>query len=125
MLSDQEINDLARAHVRGHDVSRAGGRVLEAVKLCVLEDPPGIYYTIRFVEPADGLLLGGGGFFVDRSEGVIREFGSGEVFEACRVLDPERAYALEITPAVARFLLKHVAEPSFARHPREWWQFWK
>ena len=130
MLNSQQLHQLAEAHIRAHEqrISTHGVSVrLQVMKLCDLEHPPGAYYGVHVAEPASGLLLGGGGFFVSSHDGRIREFGSGEMVAACRSLYPEREpmQSAEITPTVVRFLLEHSSEPFMAPSPKRWWQLWK
>jgi hypothetical protein len=69
--------------------------------------------------------LGDGGFFVDRREGVISKFGSGDVVEACRALDPKHGFIpdMQITPPVVRYLLEHCSDSPLEPPSKKWWQF--
>ena len=130
MLDSQQLRQLVEAHIRAHEqrISTHGVSVrLQVMKFCDLEHPPGAYYGVHVIEPANGLLLGGGGFFVSSHDGRIREFGSGEVVAASQSLYPERGptQSAEISPTVVRFLLEHSSEPSMAPSSKRWWQIWQ
>ena len=121
MLDNHATLQLAEAHLRTYH--EPGG--LQVVPLCELDDPPGVYYGVRLVDPGDGILLGDGGFFVHRRDGAIRKFGSGDVVEACRALDSKHGFIpdMEISPPVVRFLLEHYSESPSVRPSKRWWQF--
>ena len=126
MLTDEEIEQLAQSHLRATEramMSSTASIRLELVKLCELDAPSGVYYGTQLKEPVDGVLLGTGGFFVDRDRGRVQEFGSGELSEACRAENPRGWGDLAVTPAVVRFLLTHHADEVLSR--RSWWQFWR
>jgi len=150
VLNDQEIHGLAEAHLRTRygphlpDVEPV--RRLALVRQFELADPPGVYYTVRVLpkveqptsgHPFDDLLLGDGGFFVDRSTGAIRCFGSGEVFWTQFALavrrDPVDLGGPGDGQSVVHFLLTHAPDAWRSLVPtsvhgaraKKWWQFWK
>jgi len=121
VLTDQELWGIADSHVRGEAVASR----LQAVKLCDVDSPPGAYFTTQLVGPVDGILLGSGGFFVDRNDGAITEFGSGELYKACAAQHGGRFPSeLQVTPAVVRFLIAKRSHAVVAA-PKHWWQFWR
>ena len=121
MLSGRELDQVAQTHVEAMEaaMTRSGAPIrLQPKKLCDMGDPPGAYYSTKVLNPTDGLLVGGGGFFVSSHDGQVQEFGSGELSEACRAENPHRWLALEVTPAVVRFLLAQRAEELSSSHRR-------
>jgi len=139
MLSDQEIRTLAEAHLQQAYRTRAtgleGSQGFELIRMFDLDDPCGVYFA---VESSDTILLGDGGFLVDRSEGSILHFGSGDLVRASRALNPgpmsnPGSMFPQVTPSVIQFLLKHPEEASpssvgasaYQGVSRKWWQFWK
>ena len=116
MLSDQEVDALARAHLE----TRPYRDKVALVKVFDLDDPPGVYYGERLIDPSDGILLGGGGFFVHRKDGSIRSFGSGELVWASERQKPGSLLAPEVTPSVIQFLLTHATEDSPFLPPHGW-----
>ena len=150
MLNDQEIHGLAEAHLRSTYGPHLPGvepvRRFALVRQFELTDPPGVYYTVRVLpkvhqpvsgDPFDGLLLGDGGFFVDRKTGSIRCFGSGEVFWTQFALAARRG-PVDLArpnegPSVVQYLLTHPPDAWRSLLPasvhgvgaKKWWQFWK
>jgi len=123
VLSDDEIERIAESHVRSaeHSLSRAGRYRLELVKHCDVDVPAGLYFTMRVVAPAGDSLIGPGGFFVDRSNGTIEAFGSGELAQAVAIVYANEPLATRrITPAVVKMLFRQrspdaIPEPPFDR----------
>jgi len=131
VLSDGEIQSISELHFNEHyrpqALSAAARPMLQLIRVCVLDNPPGVYYGVRMAEPEEGLLLGDGGFFVDRRDGGIHKFGSGDVAEACRALEPRHngIPTMQVTPAVVQFLLEHIDRRRLASHSKRWWQIWR
>src|SRR5437879_10633759 len=147
MLTDHDIDDLARTYVR-----KRYGPVLpgieplwerQIIKHFDLEDPPGAYFTVAMPPKDPGksgssafpgdVLVGDGGFFIDRCTGTARHFGSGELVHASSIVsgrpihlgasaafDNRRAvkYLLTHSPEMVRSDLDRVRE----RPPgKKWW----
>jgi hypothetical protein len=126
VLSDDDLQHLAEAHLRTHysaaTVGTGASPGLMLDRAFALDDPPGVCFTVR-VDPEVGILLGGHGFFIYREDGTIRTFGSGEV-----------PYTTTITPSVIRHFLTHPADDQqtdlglgalLTRKRRRWWRFWE
>ena len=151
MLTDDDIDDLARTYVR-----KRYGPVLpgieplwerQIVKHFDLEDPPGAYFTVAMPPRAPGksgssafpgdVLVGDGGFFIDRRTGTVRHFGSGEFVHASSIVSGSPihlgASAAPDHRQAVKYLLTHSTEMLRAdldalREPRSakrWWEFWK
>lgn len=120
MLSDQEIEAIARAHVKAEQnaMSRPNNPLrLEPEKNCDVEDPPGIYYSTRVLDPPGDTLFGSGGFFVSRATGVVTVFGSGELIVALGMAGSGNAYSREMMPAVVKILFRQRSPEAVPEEP--------
>jgi len=139
MLTDPELDEIASAHANTFIPRRSGLHTVVAERRFALDDPAGVYFTIG-TAPDDGFVVGTWGFFVYRETGIVRDIGSGELFDRPPILrdavDPRFFDLSSMLPTPAglqRLLLKDqlvrpttsgVAEPQ--PHPsRRWWQFWQ
>ncbi len=76
MLTDEEIESIARAHVR--KAYRPDCEILHREKRSA---PDGVYFVAnRRTDDPSEIYLGIGGFFVSRETGEIWQFGSGQIF---------------------------------------------
>ena len=145
MLTDDEIDRLAQAYVlRHYGPILPGVRPLwdrQIIKHFELAEPPGAYFTVRLL-PTDAtttepILLGDAGFFIDRRDGTVRHFDSGEFLQASSIVTgiDVRLGAGVFTndPNAVRYILTHTLETlrsdlDAAPHrpvAKRWWQRWK
>ena len=94
MLTDQELDQAAQAHVDGQP--RSPGPEPVAVLRCELADPPGRYYTVEAKGATDkhGLasegFVGSVGFFIDRRSGDISHFDPSHLMAVTQKLKETR-----------------------------------
>lgn len=75
MLSEEELVSVAEAYARQH-YGRAHGDHYKLERLADLAEPAGVHFGAAY--PPGHELLGDGGFFVMRCDGVVIPLGSGD-----------------------------------------------
>jgi len=156
VLNDEQINHLAQQYLHRHYGPRLPGVdplwEFDLVREFNLEDPCGVYYTVKVIRsgaavegddhahfPPRNRLVGDGGFFIDGLAGTVRSFRAGDFFYASDIVTGDVGAIAGIEHGTAdprqviKYLLTHTTDALRSdfnalldrRPAKRWWEFWK